>query len=282
MRPHLTGIDHVVILVRDLDRAADTYARLGFALTPRGYHSLGSQNHCLMFERDYIELLAVPKPHPVMAAFSAFLERAEGLGAIAFATDDARGLHASLAADGIAADAPVDFSRPVEMPGGARDARFRIVQLPESATPGCRTFACQHFDRELVWVPGSAKNALGVTGIAAVGVVAADAATEVAAGASAYGTVTGSVPIAIPEGHLVATGGAPIAVGDAARLGARLRGTSLPDRPAPLVAALFLRVADRARAATALKRGGFISRTLADGSVAIDAGQSHGVTLVFG
>ena len=66
MREHIQGIDHVVILVRDLDRAEDTYSRLGFTLTPRGYHTLGSQNHCLMFGTNYVELLAVPKPHPAM------------------------------------------------------------------------------------------------------------------------------------------------------------------------------------------------------------------------
>jgi hypothetical protein len=34
-----------VIAVRDLDRAADDFRALGFTLTPRGHHSVGSQNH---------------------------------------------------------------------------------------------------------------------------------------------------------------------------------------------------------------------------------------------
>ncbi|MBL8377223.1 MAG: VOC family protein [Burkholderiales bacterium] len=278
MRNSISGIDHVVILVRDLDRAADTYTRLGFTLTPRGYHTLGSQNHCLMFGSDYIELLAVPKPHPVMAYFSDFLSRAEGLGAIAFATGDAHALHAGLTADGIAADAPVDFSRPVELPGGARDARFRVVQLPESATPGCRTFACQHFDRDVVWLPEATRHALGVTAIAAVAVVADD----VAATAGAYAQVLAEQPTSIPEGKLIATGGAPIAVSDAARLGNRLAGVNLPSRAAPQLAALFLRVASRTSAAAVLKRGGFKPRRLADGALAIDADQAHGVALILG
>jgi catechol 2,3-dioxygenase-like lactoylglutathione lyase family enzyme len=54
MRKHILGIDHVVILARDLEHARQTYARLGFTLTPRGYHTLGSQNHCIMFERDAV------------------------------------------------------------------------------------------------------------------------------------------------------------------------------------------------------------------------------------
>ncbi|HSB98447.1 MAG TPA: VOC family protein, partial [Burkholderiaceae bacterium] len=135
MRRHLQGIDHAVVLVRDLDKARDAYARMGFMLTPRGYHTLGSQNHCLMFGRDYLELLAVPKSHPATQQYSDFLAKGEGLGAVALATDDAGALQTGLAADGIVAEAPLDFARPV---GNLGDARFRIVQLPPDASPGCR------------------------------------------------------------------------------------------------------------------------------------------------
>src|SRR6185295_6126431 len=138
------GIDHVVVLVRDLDHASETYRRLGFALTPRGYHSIGSQNHCIMFGRDYVELL-LPKPHPGMNAFVDFVAAGEGLGGVSVATDDARALREEWLADGIAAGDALDFSRPVEKLG---DARFRIVQLAETGA-GCQLFACQHFTREL-------------------------------------------------------------------------------------------------------------------------------------
>ena len=48
-------LDHVVINARDdMDRAADVYRRLGFTLTERGYHSLGSMNHLAMFGTDYL------------------------------------------------------------------------------------------------------------------------------------------------------------------------------------------------------------------------------------
>jgi len=51
-------LDHVVIDVRDrMDEAARTFAALGFHLTPRGYHTLGSMNHLMMFRADYLELL---------------------------------------------------------------------------------------------------------------------------------------------------------------------------------------------------------------------------------
>ena len=58
----LATLDHVVINARDdMDRAAEIYRRLGFTLTERGYHSLGSMNHLAMFGTDYLELIAIPK-----------------------------------------------------------------------------------------------------------------------------------------------------------------------------------------------------------------------------
>jgi catechol 2,3-dioxygenase-like lactoylglutathione lyase family enzyme len=254
MRPHVQGIDHVVVLVRDLERARDAYARMGFTPTPRGFHTLGSQNHCLMFGRDYVELLAVPKPHPAMQHYTEFLARGEGLGAIALATDDAAGLQAGLAAEGIAADAPLEFSRPVE---GLGEARFRIVQLPADATPGCRVFACQHFTRERVWRPEYQAHANGAQEIAAMAVIAEDPAGA----AASY---------------------APVAFASRWKLGHRLQGAGLPLRPRPLVAALFVRVADRARAAALLRRNGIALAALADGSFAVSAQDAHGVAVVFG
>ena len=65
-------------------------------------------------------------------------------------------------------------------------------------------------------------------------------------------------------------------------IGKRLEGVSLPASTPPLVAALFIRVADRTRAAAAMRRGGFSPVPLKDGSFAIGADQANGVALVFG
>jgi|SoiMethySBSTD1v2_1073268.scaffolds.fasta_scaffold01236_23 catechol 2,3-dioxygenase-like lactoylglutathione lyase family enzyme len=278
MRQHLRGIDHVVILVGDLDQAARAYAAMGFTLTPRGHHTLGSQNHCIMFGTDYVELLAVPRPHPAMQYFTDFLARGEGLGAIAFASDDAAAAQREFAAAGIAADAPLDFSRPVRLGAESRDARFRIVQLPVQHTPGCRTFVCQHFTREVVWRPEFQAHEVGATGLAGIAVVA----EEPAAAAQGYAQLLGERAQPIADGLRVDTGSAPVTVGGRQRFADRLRGAALPPRPAPLVAALFISVSDRARAAAALRRGGLAPVQLADGSCAVGADRAHGVALVFG
>jgi catechol 2,3-dioxygenase-like lactoylglutathione lyase family enzyme len=275
MRPHILGIDHVVVLVRDLDAAAATFARLGFALTPRGRHSIGTQNHCLMFERDYLELLAVVEPHPVTTAFAEFLVVAEGAGAIAFSSDDAAAAHASLQADGIAAQAPVDFSRPVALPGGSRDARFRIVQLANEATPGCRAFLCQHFTPEVVWRDEYRNHPLGVVGLAGV-TIATDAPDDTA---RAWDRVLGTATAVASRERRLRAGSAEIVFeGSKAR---RIAPATPLARAVPYIAALRLRVRDRATAAGVLERAGFDARRLADGSLAIAAEQAHGVALVF-
>ena len=278
MRSQLLGIDHVVILTHDLERARTTYARLGFTLTPRGYHTLGSQNHCIMFGRDYLELMAVPRPHAALQYFSDFLAQGEGLAAVALATDEASAAHAVLGSAGIRADPPLDFSRPVELADGTHDAAFRIVQLPIAQTPGCRMFVCQHFTREVVWRPEYQRHALGATGIAALAVIA-DAPHETAA---SYAAIFDERPSPIGEGLLVQTGSAPIALTSRWKLGHRLEGVGLPLRARPLVAALFIRVADRSAAAKQLRRGGFTPVALREGAFAVNAADACGVTLVFG
>jgi catechol 2,3-dioxygenase-like lactoylglutathione lyase family enzyme len=278
LRTHLRGIDHAVIAVRDLDRARDTYSRLGFTLTPRGYHTLGSRNHCIVFERDYLELLALPKVHPAMQYYGEFLGRGEGLAALALASDDARAAQAELAAAGIAAEEPLDFSRPVMLTEGVRDASFRVVQLSPAQTPGCRAFVCQHFTPELVWRTEQQAHAVGAIAIAALAVDADDPADV----ARRYGELFDEPPRRIDEGWLVPTGTAPVALCARPSLAARLPGVSLPARQRPLVAALFIRVTDRRRARDALRHGGFDVLALDDGSFAVSAAQAHGVALVFG
>jgi hypothetical protein len=144
-------LDHVVINARDdLDTAAETYRRLGFSLTERGYHSLGSMNHLAMFGTDYLELIAVPKDAPaevrpdVMAA-------PFGLSGLVFGSEDSAATYASLAAAGVDIKPPREFTRPVNIGGIARDARFRTATLDQSVTPYGRVYFCHHFTRDLVW-----------------------------------------------------------------------------------------------------------------------------------
>jgi len=59
-----TRLDHLVILVRDLEEAVGDYGRLGFRVTPGGEHADGLTRNALVPLRDgaYLELVAFTEP----------------------------------------------------------------------------------------------------------------------------------------------------------------------------------------------------------------------------
>jgi hypothetical protein len=268
----------VVIAARDLDALEGTYTRIGFALTPRGEHTLGSQNHCVMFGQDYIELLTVPQRLPGREYYYDFARIGDGLAAVALKTDNARGAYGELSAAAFAPAEPVDFSRPVQLAGGASNASFRITQLGAEQTPGGQVFLCQHFTRDLVWRPEYQSHANTATGLAALAIVSGD----VPATAAAYERLFDATATAIPEGLLVDTGDTPIAVVSERALAKRLPGVWISARHQPFIAVLFIRVRDRDASAEVLRAGGLHPTRMPDGSVAVGAAEAHGVALVFG
>ena len=73
-RSGITGIDHILLAVRDLDAARMGWTRLGFTLSPRGKHlGRGTGNYCIMFLRDYIELFGVVGGERVSPEYTQFL-----------------------------------------------------------------------------------------------------------------------------------------------------------------------------------------------------------------
>jgi hypothetical protein len=116
----MTGIDHVVILVRDLDMAMDDYGRLGFTVERGGTHPGGTHNALIAFaDGAYLELIAFQQPdqphaHPWYDA----LRHGEGLVAFALGSSDLAADAAAIRARGVAVDGPGDGSR--LRPDGAR------------------------------------------------------------------------------------------------------------------------------------------------------------------
>ena len=268
----------MVIAARDLDSTQDTFRRMGFTLTPRGYHTLGSENHCVVFGQDYFELLMVPQRLPGREYYYDFARIGEGLAAVALKTDNARGAFGELSAAALAPSEPVDFSRPVQLEKGTKTASFRITKLGLEQTPGGQVFLCQHFTRDVVWRPEYQAHANTATGLAALAILS----TDVAATAAAYERLFDVKAKTISEGLLIDTGDTPIAVVSEPALAKKLPGVWISSRHQPCLAALFIRVTDRDLAERTLRAGGLHPARMPDGSVAIGATEAHGVAIIFG
>lgn len=251
----ITGLDHALVGVRDLEAARAAFERLGFTLSARGRHiGWGTANYCLMFAEDYVELLGIADPARFTNNLDIFLETREGVMGIAFATGDAAGAADALREAGIAADGPKDLKRILELPEGDAEPAFKLVYLPEDATPGAPSFVCQHLNRDLVWRaawldhPNGARALRSVTGVVA----------DPGALAIHYGGLFGFDRVWVSDGAVqVETGGARLRFttrGWLSRLYPGLAG--LPDHPLPWLAGLRIEVGDVGATAALLEAAG--------------------------
>ena len=211
---HVGGIDHAVIMVRDLAAAAAQWTDLGFTVSPRGVHSahVGAANHTVVFENDYVELLGVLRETEANAPSRAFLaRRGDGIERLALATADAAAAADELRHAGIAATGPFAFGRPVPLPGGGEvEARFRIARWPVDVAPASvRLFVCEHLTPEAVWRPELQRHANTARRLKEIGIVAADPSADAARMAAATGGVVGTMEA---NGAVVVLGDGPTIV----------------------------------------------------------------------
>lgn len=170
MRSHITGLDHVIIAVRDLEKAAEAFRRLGFTLSSKGEHAeWGTANYCIMFGRDYIELLAAVAEGAPADRVRAFTATREGLMGLVFATRDAQADCRRLGVE-----APGSLSRTVATARGPLMARFVAGALPTETTPGVGSFLCQHLTPEILRQPGWTDHPNGAGAVASVTAIVAD------------------------------------------------------------------------------------------------------------
>ena len=194
------AIDHFVIRVADLDAGEKLFTRLGFTLTPRGFHAgRGSANHTApLSSGNYFEIIYLPP-----GADMPFPDRPEGPVALALAPSDSRAVHAELAALGYEVDPPRDLARPVHLPEGTREARFINVNFPPVAPEAIGFFACQHLTRDLVWRPEWEGHANGADRVTEVIVVYSSPADLLAT----YVKLYGAAARADSDGLVVTLGG---------------------------------------------------------------------------
>lgn len=269
-------IDHVIVNARDrLDEAADLWTRLGFQLTPRGHHTLGSSNNLAILGTDYIELLGVmPGEHRTDV-----LDWPTGLNGLVYKTTDSDRTYRVLAAAGAPVCPPQSFSRPVDLPDGSTsEASFRTVRLEHDAVPAGRMFFCHHLTPDLVWQDPWRRHPNGAVGLAGMVIAAQDPSVLGALFERLFGADAvrrGPHGVALPAGLATVQAMPPEAVV------ARFDGAA-PDLDGrdQAMAALLVRTASLGRAAAALAKGGIPHHETAEGLV-VAATHAGGLTLVF-
>ncbi len=163
------GIDHVVLVVGDLDAAARRYEAIGFTVQPGGVHGGGASHNALIGFPDgsYIELFAfLDTANPRNPAWLASLQRGGGVTDLCLRTDDLSAEVVRLQAAGLPYPAPAPMSR--RRPDGVEVA-WRLSVPPPSADRWLPFLIEDDTPRELRVPSGeAARHPNRVTGIARV------------------------------------------------------------------------------------------------------------------
>jgi hypothetical protein len=273
----ITGIDHPILWVGDVEQAANAYRRLGFSLSQYYVHpkAVGTANYNMMFDNDYLEILVSVEDNPRNAQRRARLAaEGDGLKDMGLRTADADAAFETVKAAGLSPLPVFDHHRPE----GSDTARFRIIYLPaDRLLPGLGFHVIQHVTPEVVWhknLPAHANGARGVAGL----VMAADDPMAIA---TPYARVFGVTAQADAGGIVgVATGRSRLRVATPAQVTGLFSGIQFKGAP-PFVAALELFVADVAGTAAFIAAAGVPHRRAPDGAVEVPPEQACGVVLRF-
>lgn len=172
-------IDHFVVTVPDLDRAAAAFEALGFTLTPRAQHPWGTANRlALLPGGNFIEVLEIDRPELIpphgggfsFGAFNAdFLAHGLGPSMLVLATGDADADTRRYADAGLAHFPRFDFERQGRLPDGSTATlAFSLAFTRDAAMPACGFFTCHNRAPELFWKPEFQRHANGAQAIEAV------------------------------------------------------------------------------------------------------------------
>lgn len=169
------NLDHIVINAKyELDKYRDFLGELGFTLTPRGYHSLGSANHLIVFEGHYLELAGLLTTGAVRKELE---ESAGGIDGLVFSMENSENITAHLLEQGLRYQAPQVFTRPIIVEEKEENVAFKTVRLEKGQFEEGRIYFCKHLTPQYVWRKEWMSHENSVTGICALAVVLEDTAT---------------------------------------------------------------------------------------------------------
>ena len=145
-------LDHIAINVKEnMNDAYNLFSELGFTITPRGYHSLGSINHSMIFKNDYLELIGTQKDVPINRPE---LKNAKlGINGLVFKSNNIEQTYNHLVKLNYHEHPPRSFHRPVKIQQVEKEARFKTVSIKSNIFKAGRIYFCDHLTPNLVWLP---------------------------------------------------------------------------------------------------------------------------------
>ena len=158
--PHTAqrSLDHVVVVVENLDDSAARLEEIGFHVTPRSDHPFGTSNRLVMLADTYIELISLTDPGATGdSPFAGFVSDALAAGRtgprlVVFRSDDPEADRDRLAAAGVET-AMLRFGRDARLPDGSMGRVEFVTVVPQFANNPVATFLCHHLNPEIVWHP---------------------------------------------------------------------------------------------------------------------------------
>jgi hypothetical protein len=186
----LRKIDHIVVVVRDLERAMADYRTAGFTVNFGGEHLAGATHNALISFADgtYFELIAFKQPDlPSEHRWHERLQKGEGLVDYAVLSDNLDEEAARIEVARLPIRGPVDGGR--QRPDGQRIA-WRSFVLGNSVGRNVLPFVIQDTTARDLRVPGgaAARHRLPITRVAGLSLVVGNIQSAVAELSSALGS----------------------------------------------------------------------------------------------
>jgi hypothetical protein len=282
----IRGLDHLVLVVHDLDAAGRLYEAMGFRVGARNRHPWGTENRIVQFPGTFLELITVGggaeiPPHVGSSfSFGAFVRdaqaRGEGFAMLVLESHDAEADKAAFDAADIGGFERTSFSRLAKRPDGSTaHVAFSLAFARDALAPQAGFFVCQQHYPENFWNPAFQAHPNGATGVPGVLMVAENPAAHAEFFTAFTGqhdlvSHSGGIVVPTPRGRIEVLTGASLAFH---------AGLRLAEEPARFVA-FRVAVPDLAAQAARLDEAG-VDVTRHEGTLVVPPAVAHGTAIIF-
>jgi hypothetical protein len=284
MRNGVVDIDHLMISVHDSQRAGETFARMGFTVTPRSALP-GMSNRLICFPpvretgNNFIEFLGFDDRAKAPSIMHEILGEQERPVSMVMVTGNARAAESALRESGFAPAPVMHFRRDWRLPSGEVISPEFEVCLLRSGTSPLTWNLCQYLNAEVYQRPDFNQHRNGAKVFAAVLAVAEDVEAVAAHFASAWGCAVETLP---SGGRAVVPQKVALRLMTPAQAAQAYPGVSLPQIASGAAYLGFaIGFADIERARAELERAQIPHRSSAAGLPWIAPEHAHGCLVAF-